>query len=744
VVLLFSAALMASAGLVFCVQPMVAKFVLPLFGSTPAVWNTSLVFFQATLLLAYLYAHLTTRRLGARRQALLHLALILLPLPFLPLAVPESFRPSAEGVQVLSLLGLLVVTVAVPFFVVCTTAPLLQRWLASTDHPAAGDPYFLYRASNLGSVVGLLAYPLAMEPNLRLDAQGNLWSAGYVVLAVLLVACVVAVWRGRSALDARPAPDAQAAGGAAETARAALDQGPPSRRRRLRWVGLALVPSALMLGLTTFLTIDIAPVPLLWALPLALYLASFIAAFSTSPTAERVHRAMLFALPGVAILLIILLLVEAREPLWAVMPINLIGFFVAAMVCHGELARDRPAARHLTGFYLLVATGGVAGGALVAIAVPAVFDSVPEYPAALVGACLCLPWRKPRIPPGRYARYLDLGLPVVIGLVVTGALLLVDLGGSQFEGAGKSFAFGLGAGIALNFIRRPLRFGLAVGAIAVAGSLPIGVDGTELLQERSFFGVNRVTTSADGRLHYLENGTTRHGAQDTTPDRRRTPLTYFHPSGPVGQLIAGLPASATRRTAVIGLGAGSMACHSRPGDSWTFYELDPTVVRIARDPRLFTYLRDCRGRFGVVEGDARLSLERAAGKRYGLLVADAFSSDAIPTHLLTREALRLYRSRLERGGVIAFHISNRFLSLEPVLGNLARDAGLSCVAQKEPTRVLGHPRGKIPSHWVVMAGARADLGEAEGDRRWHGCASRPADRVWSDDFSSPISALHLG
>jgi hypothetical protein len=497
-----------------------------------------------------------------------------------------------------------------------------------------------------------------------------------------------------------------------------------------------------MLGLTTFLTIDIAPVPLLWALPLALYLTSFIAAFSTSPTAERVHRALVFALPAVAILLIVLLLVEAREPLWLVMPIHLIGFFVAAMVCHGELARDRPDPTHLTRFYLLVATGGVLGGALVAIVAPAVFDSVPEYPAAIVAACLCLPWRTPRIPPGPYARYLDVGLPVLVGLVVTGALLAVNAGASEFEGAGKSFAFGLGAGIALNFIRRPLRFGLAVAAIAVAGSLPIGVDGTELLQERSFFGVHRVTTSADGQLHYLANGTTRHGAQDTDPARRRTPLTYFHPSGPVGQLIRGLPPAATRRAAVIGLGTGSMACFSRPGDRWTFFELDPTVEQIARDPRLFTYLRDCRGRFAVVGGDARLSLRDAPRRRYSLLVADAFSSDAIPTHLLTREALELYRSRLAPGAPVAFHISNRFLVLEPILGNLARDAGLACVARKEPASVLGHPRGKIPSHWVAMAPTRAGLGRVARDPGWHRCATDD-HRPWSDDFSSPVSALKL-
>ena len=728
-VALFSATLLVSAALVFLVQPMFAKFVLPLYGSTPAVWNTSLVFFQTALLLAYLYAHATTRRLGVRRQALLHLVLVLLPLVVLPIAVPGDFRPPAEGDQVLSLLGLLAVAVGLPFFVVSATAPLLQRWLAATDHPAAADPYFLYRASNLGSVVGLLGYPLAMEPSLRLEAQGWAWTAGYGALALLLVACAVAVWRSRPG-EAPPEPAAAPA--------------PLTARRRLRWVGLAFVPSSLMLGVTAFLTIDIAPVPLLWAIPLSLYLASFIAAFSTTARAERLHRAALFALPGVAILLLILLLVDAREPLWLVMPIHLAGFFVLALACHGELARDRPPAESLTGFYLLVSVGGALGGLTTAIVVPALVDTLPEYPLAVVLACLCLPRREPRIPPGPYARWLDFALPLGIGVLVGLVLALVSLDSSgDYEGAGKSFAFGLGAGIALNFIRRPLRFALAVGAIALAGSLPIGVDEEELLQERSFFGVYTVNASEDGRLHELAHGTTTHGAQDTSPARRRTPLTYFHPSGPIGQLFGAVPSDLRRRVAVIGLGTGSMGCYSRPGDRFTFYELDPTVERIARDTRLFTYLRDCRGEIDVVPGDARLSLERAPAGGYGMLVADAFSSDAIPTHLITREALRLYRSRLRPDGVLGFHISNRFLELEPVLGNLARDAGLACLAQDEPPGLRDRPRGKIPSHWVAMAPSRADLGALGGDTRWQPCRRSGAE-PWTDDFSSPIGALDPG
>ena len=720
-VILYGITLGLSAGLVFLIQPMFAKFVLPSFGSTPAVWNTSLVFFQTALLLAYLYAHASTRRLGARRQAVLHLGLVLVAAVVLPIAVPGDFRPGDAPVP--ALLGLLAVSVGLPFFVVSSTAPLLQRWLASTEHPAARDPYFLYRASNLGSVIGLLGYPLAMEPNVRLAAQGEAWSVAYGLLVVLLGACAMALWRAPPARDTRPEP------------REAL-----TVQRRLRWVGLAFVPSSLMLGVTSFMTIDLAPVPLLWALPLSLYLLSFVVAFSGTPRAQRVHRAMVFALPGVAIGLSVLLLVHAREPLWVVLPLHLLAFGVVALVCHGELARDRPAAGELTRFYLLVAVGGALGGIVTGILVPAVFETLAEYPLAIVGACLCLPKRAPRVPPSRYVRWLDLGLPAAVGLVVLAALALVSLGGSEYEGAGKSFAFGLGAGIALNFVRRPVRFGLALGAIVLAGSVPLFEEGTVLRQDRSFFGVIRVERSEDGRLNEMIHGTTTHGAQLLEPAKRRTPLTYFHPTGPAGQIMSAAGRRRLRRVAVIGLGTGSLGCYSRRGDHWTFFELDPTVERIARDPRLFTYLRDCDGRLEVVRGDARLSLRRARPREFGVLVADAFSSDAIPTHLLTREAVRLYRRKLRRDGELAFHISNRFLDLEPVLGEVARRENLACVSQNELKRP-NFPRGKSPSHWVVMASRQDDLGALVTDPRWRQCRRTPGREAWSDDFSSPVSAL---
>jgi len=744
---LFTVTLFVSAGLVFLIQPMFAKFILPLFGSTPSVWNVSMVFFQTALLGAYLYAHVSTRRLGVRRQAALHMALLALGLLALPIGVP-ALAPPADSSPLPHLLGLLALTVGLPFFVVSTTAPLLQRWLADTDHPAAADPYFLYRASNLGSVLGLLAYPLALERGLRLGEQGRLWSAGYVVLAALVAVCGVVVWRSRAApgdnetaappvVGSMPAVAAAIESGGPAAAPRALTA--PSTARRLRWVALAFVPSSLMLATTTFLTTDIAPIPLLWVVPLSLYLLSFTIVFSPGRHALGLHRWMVPALPGLAVVIAIGLLVGARDPLWLVMLVHLAAFFVAAMVCHGELARDRPVATSLTGFYLLVALGGALGGAFTAIIAPAVFDSVLEYPLAVVLACLCLPGRAPRIAPGRFARRLDFALPLAVGAVAVIALALVSLGGDFVSLGGEEtnetervLAMSVAAGIALTFARRPLRFGLAVGAIVAAGLLPIGAAENVIYRDRSFFGAYRVVASQGGSVHELVDGTTTHGIQDLAPGRSLELLSYYRRDGPIGQLMYTLSPAITTRTAIVGLGAGTMACYARPGDRWTFYEIDPAVERIARDPRLFTYLRDCPGRYDVVLGDARLSLSRAADRRYGLIVLDAFTSDAIPTHLLTREALALYRSRLRAGGVLAFHISNNYLALEPVVDKLARDAGLACVAQQG-----------VESDWVAMAQRKTDFGATAVDWRWHECPGAPDSAVWTDDFSNLVEALDL-
>jgi len=761
VVALFSATLFVSAGLTFLVQPMYAKFVLPLFGSTPAVWNTSMLFFQTTLLAGYLYAHESTRRLGVRRQAALHLGILLVPLLVLPVGVPDGWIPPADSNPVPWLLGLLAVAVGLPFFVVSTTAPLLQRWLAATDHPAAADPYFLYRASNLVSVLGLLGYPLVVEPSMRLAEQGRLWSAGYGLLVLLVLACAAVVWRSprgpQATRDAPPVPaaevppapaagNAEAAPATAPDAAGAASQSStarPTLTRRLRWVGLAFVPSSLMLGVTTAITTDIAPIPLLWSLPLSLYLVSFILVFAPGSRADRLHRSMVFALPGVVLLISLLLLLEVRGPLWLMVPVHLAGFFVVAVVCHGGLAQDRPPARWLTEFYLLISLGGALGGVFNAIVAPALFDSLAEYPIALVLAALCLPWRPPLISPGPYARWLDLALPLALGTTVALMVSLIELAEADVQQYGKQFAFGMAAGIAYNFIRRPLRFGLSVGAIVLAVTLASAPDEQELHRERSFFGVYRVTAAEGGDLHRLVHGTTTHGAQDFSPGRERTPVSYYHRRSPIGRLLAALPPDMTTHAAIIGLGTGSVACYSKPGERWTFYEIDPAIERIARDPRFFTYLRACAGEFNVVLGDARLRLPRAADRRYGLIMADAFSSDAVPVHLITREALALYRSKLREHGIVAFNVSNSYVDLEPILGNLAHDARMACVAQQDRRSGKDGLPETDASDWVVMARHTRDLTAVTPDPGWHDCRRSPGTPPWTDDYSNLLGALDL-
>ena len=406
--LLFSATIFISAALLFLVEPMFAKFILPLFGSTPAVWTGSMLFFQAALLIAYLYVHATTTWLGARKQAWLHLAVVSLPLLLFllsgPLAVPsEEWAPSSQANPIFLLLGLMLVAVGLPFFAIAATNPLIQRWLADTDHPAARDPYFLYRASNLGSVIGLLGYPLVVEREFTLSNQGIWWSVGYGLLVVLVFASAVMLWRSEPAPaqeeEGEPeslSGDPVSGGGSPLTADPSIESLVASGRitfwRRARWVGLTFVPSSLMLGVTAFITTDITPIPLLWVIPLSLYLFSFVIVFSPSQRMpDLIHRGMVAVLPLIMASLVVAMLIDLRDPFWLLIGLHLLGFFVVAMVLHGEVARDRPPARHLTEFYLWVSVGGVLGVVFNALVAPIAFSTVIEYPLAIVLACLFLP-----------------------------------------------------------------------------------------------------------------------------------------------------------------------------------------------------------------------------------------------------------------------------------------------------------------------------------------------------------------
>lgn len=754
--LLYSLALLVSAALLFLLEPMVGKFMLPSLGSTPEVWTTTVLFFQVVLLAGYGYAHVTSR-LAPRRQALLQLGLLALAALVLPIGVPDA-RPPDDGNPVPWLLGVLAVTAGPPFLVLAANGPMLQRWLAGTRHRAGRDPYFLFAASNGGSLIGLLAYPLVVERVLTLDGQGELWAAAYGAAALLVLASAVVLWRAEPAGDPAASPGAASAGAAAPHPAASPHAGSPhpaasppgaagvpAWRRRLMWLALAAVPSSLMLGTTTYLTRDLSPVPLLWVVPLALYLLTLVVAFAPGADAARLTVWGRRLLPGIAILVAYTLAIGAQQPLFALVGLHLIGLTVAGLLCHARLAADRPGAEHLTEYYLWVALGGALGGAFNALLAPAAFPGLVEYPLALVAACLLRPAPPKKRPDvlefflrdERPTRYMDFAAPVLIGAAIAGILLLAreDDGSVPLEVRGA--VIGVALGMIVNSARRPIRFALTLGAIllaAQAGATP----GEELLErDRSFFGIYRVVESEDGGLHEIYDGTTLHGSQRVDD---RDPLTYYSRVGPAGQALAGLPREATGRVAAVGLGAGALACHARPGDEYTYFEIDPVVARIARDPDYFTYLRDC-GRPRVVLGDGRRSLARHRGAPFGLIALDAFNSDAIPVHLVTREAIELYLRRTVPRGALLLHLSNRYLDLEPVVGNLARDLGLACrIERHEPTDAQ-HDRGYTASVWALLARSPAHLGPLARDARWHTCADDPGADTWTDDYSNLLGVV---
>lgn len=714
--ILFGITLFLSAALLFLVQPMVAKMLLPALGGTPNVWITCMLFFQAGLLVGYAYAHAGCRWLGVRVHGCLHLTLLLAAFAFLPIDLTTT---SAEGDPTSWLLGSLLLGVGLPYVMVSSSAPLLQKWFAVQS--GSRDPYFLYAASNLGSFAGLLSYPFLVEPALRLHEQSSLWMWGYVVLALLVVVCGVPLMRlSRSADDS--------------TAQVEQTSDPPTALTRLRWVLLALVPSSLMLSVTMHLTTDIAAVPLLWIVPIAIYLLSFVLVFARWSLIP--HCLMLRSMPAAVIVLVFVLLSEATEPPELLIAIHVIGLFWLCMTCHGELARTRPAAVYLTEFYLWLAVGGALGGLFNAVVSPLLFNSVAEYPLMLVAACCLRPAAVNAV------RWNDLLLPVGLGLLTVG-LILVGQGLSLEPGPISLAAmFALPCLVAYTLLDRPIRFGLGVAAILMAANVYEGVHGRPEQRVRSFFGVHRVTQDRAGEFRLLIHGNTVHGQQKILgpPDERRRPLTYYHERSPIGQLLTAYRGDEKlKRVALVGLGAGALASYAEPGQKWTFFEIDPAVEKLARSH--FTYLSESRGEIDVVIGDARVMLQKQPDRAFGLIVIDAFSSDAIPVHLLTREALTLYRRKLTKDGLLAFHISNRYLDLQPVLTALARDAKppMTALYQEGYVTPDDKAQGCLPSQWMVLAGKRDDVSKLLASRRWEEPLRQTA--VWTDDYSNVLSVL---
>ena len=728
---LFTVTVFASAFLLFSVQPMFAKMALPLFGSTPAVWNTCMVFFQAALMGGYAAVHATVRFLPSHHQLALHLGMLLTGVLALPITLPAVGRPASTDHPAWSLLAMLLLALGLPFFALSTVGPLAQAWFARSRDAQANDPYFLYASSNLGSLAALLAYPTLFEPHLRLAEQSRLWSIGFLGLVALVAACGLAIFHLGNSAD--PAPGRVLG---LET-NSPASRSAASARDRWRWLLLAFIPSSLTLGLTTYITTDVAPVPLLWVIPLATYLMSFVITFGrtvrvASGLAGRV-------LPVVAVPVAATMALGAAGGFWILVPLHLATLLLVSVLCHGLLAGSRPAAHQLTEFYLWLGLGGVLGGTFNGLVAPAVFSGIVEYPLVLVLACLVrASGRNQGASVGR-ARDLTTGM---VGAAAIFALLGVPHHFARLSELPTLVTLGVPAAVCFALRARPIPFTLGLCALLLAPSVSLGLGEGTVYRERSFFGVSQVRSFPAQRLNLLVSGATNHGAQSFDPARRQEPLSYYHRTGPVGQLFGDRPDKFGSRVAIIGLGTGSLACYGSPGQQFTFYEIDPTVVRIARDTRFFSFLQICPPNVEVVLGDARISFAEARDASYGLIVLDAFSSDAIPSHLLTREAVALYTRKLAAAGLLAIHISNNHLDLESTVANLAHDAGLVAVTRLDEYVTAAETRaGKTPSHWVVLARRRADLGGLGKDSRWRELAPQPDKTLWTDDFSSIMQVV---
>ncbi|MFO0856556.1 MAG: fused MFS/spermidine synthase [Phycisphaerales bacterium] len=753
---LFTGAILASAFLLFLVQPMAAKIVLPKLGGAPSVWIGSMLFFQAALLAGYGYTHVLTSKLRVHVQVLIHGVLLIAA--GLTLPPPTDLQPPAAGDDpVFWLLRTLAITVGLPFLVVATTSPLVQRWFSYTSHKDAKDPYFLYGVGNVGNILGLLAYPLLLEPLAGLRKQTHVWSIGFVVMVVLVLGAGVVAIRSAKATGS----DEKALENTATEKSVSI-----SWRQRLWWVLLAFVPSSLLLGVTLHITTDIGTLPLLWAIPLVLYLLSFVVAFSSR---VRLAGATL------AKIVIMLLVVVAASMLWASeshpwinIALHCGVFFVCAWLCHKLLSDARPNASGLTEFYLWLSVGGMLGGIVNSLLAPRVFNSVLEYPLVLglvgvVAAEAIVRQRngvktknQPATSQERKIRTKSLAWSWVIAIVLVIAMFvaLVNLD-EYFNNHAKQYSPQTLAAIrVVGPIGVFVLLAAILGVRRTAPVLAVILISTQLLQgraqslhrERTFFGVHDVIQTPNGAWHELRHGTTSHGLQKWLPEQDRLlPRGYYDPRGPAGDVFRAMAnAGKLKNVGIMGMGAAGLAAYGVPGATFVFYEIDPAVIAIAGEPKFFTYVSKSRATTGYVEGDGRMKIAESPESSFDLIVLDVFSSDSIPTHLVTLEAIRdVYVPRLKPGGVLLMHISNRYFDLSGPLARIAQETELKVLmrADNDVPIEQQYSDARKASTWMVMAKEVADFRGLEAQPGWIPVRARENQVLWTDDYTNLLGAL---
>lgn len=728
----YTAAIFTSALLLFSVQPLFTKMVLPRLGGSPAVWSVAMVFFQSLLLGGYLYAHLLMKIRNRVIVVAVHLVLLVVALLSLPLSIASGWGTPPSSGYAFWLLGLFAVSIGLPFFALAANNPLLQAWFVRTGHPSGPDPYFLYASSNIGSFLALLSYPVLLEPMFTLRTQNLIWTAGYGLLVLLIAACGALLLRS-------PAK------AASETAMDEGDAPAPAWALRARWIFLAAVPSGLLIAVTAHISTDVAAAPLLWVLPLSLYLLTWVLVFQSRPLLP--HRWVLWLQPFAIAGVIVLLAVGGEQNLLLTLGGHQLCFFIIAMACHGELARTRPAARYLTGFYVALSFGGMIGGLFAGLIAPYAFSWVAEYPILIALAVLCRPPRDGK-PPGWSRWYWPLLAVVAIALIVPATTTGKVFDWMDVQRVYVVSAVAIAALILAVFLKAN-RYKLAAAVILALVLIRLypGDDG-RVDTVRSFFGVHKIVVTPSGKYHVLMHGTTIHGAErvlndDGTPvSGRPEPISYYHKDGGIGQAITAIRErkGGPIRVAVIGLGAGTLTCASEPGETWRFFEIDQSMVDTARDPKYFTYIKNCEPDLQPVMGDARLTFAREPDGVYDLIIVDAYSSDAIPIHLATEEAMAIYKSKLAPQGAVLMHVSNRHLELSSVVVGIADANDLkSWVYSEDSNRDNEYI---FATSVVVSAREEADVGALASSEQWAQTEADETERVWTDDYSNVLGAVY--
>jgi hypothetical protein len=731
VLVVYTAAIFVSALLLFSVQPLFTKMVLPRLGGSPAVWSVAMVFFQSLLLGGYAYAHYLMQLKNRMLPVAIHLVLLVIALLTLPLSIAGGWGEPPTSGYAFWLLGLFAISIGLPFFALAANNPLLQAWFVRTGHPNGPDPYFLYASSNIGSFLALLSYPVLLEPMFTLRTQNLIWTAGYGLLIVLIAACGVLLLRSPVMAES----DLQTA----ET-----DAPAPPWTLRARWIFLAAVPSGLLIAVTAHISTDVAAAPLLWVLPLSLYLLTWVLVFQSRPLLP--HKWMLMLQPLAISGVVILLALSGERNLLITLGGHLLCFFVIAMACHGELARTRPATTYLTGFYVALSFGGMVGGLFAGLIAPYTFSWIAEYPILAALAVLCRPPTDERW--SRWSRW-------YWPLLAIAAVLLIAPSyneGKLFAWLEEQRVYVISAVAIVGMILAVLRMagraklaGIVVLALVLIRVYP--ADDGRVETVRSFFGVHKIVVTPNGQYHVLMHGTTIHGAEkfqndDGTPATGRPePITYYYKDGGIGQAISAIRErkGAPLRVAVIGLGSGTLTCASQPGEDWKFFEIDQSMVDTAKDPKYFTYIQKCEPDLKPVIGDARLTFAREPNGIYDLIIVDAYSSDAIPIHLATEEAMEIYKDKLAPQGAVVMHVSNRHLELSSVVVGIAEANDLkSWVYSEDSNRDNEYI---FSTSVVVSAREEADVGKLASSEQWELTEADEKQRVWTDDYSNVLGAV---